>query len=102
MSLNNRYTPSHPQGDNQMYALDFSNLLPPGVGIATGSLAIEYNTVPPTPQSDWTLGPPSVVGRRVYCQCEGGLAAKDYRLTWTVVDSLANQWSRACLLLCAA
>ena len=103
MSLNNRYMPSHAVGDSCLYALDFSNILPLGVGFE-GSVGfeVEYNTVPPTGQSDFTVGPPYFVGRRIYAQLSGGASAKDYRLTFTGGDSLGNTWSRSALLLCSA
>lgn len=102
MAINNRYLPSHPQGDNSLYGLDFTAILPPGVAIGSATVTLEYNSVPPTATSDWTLGVPIITGRRVYAQLEGGLAGRDYRVNWRVVDSLANQWTRTCLLQCAA
>jgi len=103
MSLNNRYLPSHPQGQSCLYCLDFSNILPAGVGITTGNLVIELNTVPPASAgSDFIVGPVSVVGRRLYAQLTEGVSGRDYRLNWLALDSLGNAWPRTCLLLCAA
>ena len=102
MGLNNRYLPSHPASQQCLYALDFANILPLGVTLASGALTVEYNTVPPLPQTDFTVGPVTATGRRLYASLAGGLSGKDYRLTWIGDDSLGNQWPRACLLLCAA
>ena len=102
MALNNRYIPSHPQGQVATYGLDFSNIIPLGIVLSSATLTIETNTVPPVASSDFSLGPVQTIGRRVYCQLSGGVAATDYRLNWNVVDSLGNSWPRSCLLLCAA
>lgn len=102
MALNNRYLPSHPAGASATYALDFSNILPPGVGIASGGLGLEVNTVPPGPTVDFVVGPPVISGRRIYAQLTGGVAARDYRLIWNATDTVGNLWPRTCLLLCAA
>ena len=102
MSLANRYSPSHPPGQVSTYALDYSNILPLGITLSGAALQIEYNTVPPTPASDFVITGPTVSGRRLYAQLSGGLAAKDYRINWSASDSLGNTWPRSCLLLCAA
>jgi hypothetical protein len=102
MSLNNRYLPSHPQGQSCLYALDFANILPPGVGLTNASLEIQLNTVPPTPTTDFTQDPITVDARRLYCRLTGGVSARDYRLNWSGEDTLGNIWARSCLLLCSA
>ena len=102
MALNNRYSPSHPQGQVATYGLDYSNIIPLGITLESATLTIESNTVPPQPSTDFTMGPVTTNGRRVYCQLSGGVAANDYRLTWTAADSLGNTWPRSTLLLCAA
>jgi len=102
MALDNRFLPSHPAGQSCLYGLDFSALLPFGVGIASGSLTAEQNLSPPTPTSDLQIGPVTMVGRRLYALVAGGVAGRDYRLTWTATDSLGNVWPRTALLLCAA
>ena len=102
MSLANRYSPSHPPGQVSTYALDYSNILPLGIVLTGAALQIEYNTVPPTPSSDFTIGPVEANGRRVYCQLSGGVSGRDYRIGWGAQDSLGNLWPRTCLLLCAA
>jgi hypothetical protein len=104
MALNNRYEPSHPQGQGCQYAMDFANILPLGVTLQTGLLSLLYNTVPPTPATptDFVVGPVQVNGRRLYASLSGGVSGNDYRLQWAGVDSLGNNWIRTALLLCAA
>ena len=102
MSLNNRYLPSHPQGQVCTYGLDYATILPLGITLTGASLQIEYNTQPPTPASDFVVSGPTTTGRRVYCQLSGGISGKDYVISWSAQDSLGNTWPRSCLLLCAA
>lgn len=102
MSLNNRYVPSHPAGQTIVYGLDFANILPEGVTIASGSVTVQYNTVPPTPTLDLTVNALPQAGRRMYARVSGGGAGRDYRLQWTANDNLGDIWIRTTLLLCAA
>jgi len=103
LGLQNRYLPSHPAGSTATFALDFSNILPPGVGIQSGALAIQKNTVPPSAiaPGEWTLTNITVEGRRIYATLFGGLAGTDYRLNWGAVDTVGGNWLRTVLLLCA-
>lgn len=102
MSINNRYEQPHPAQQVAVYGLDFSTILPPGITIADGRLAMQTNQVPPLPTNDFTLGPIAATGRRLYAQLAGGIAGTDYQVVWTAFDSLGNQWIRTVLLLCAA
>lgn len=103
MSINNRYSPSHPAGEQITYGLDFSPILPAGVTIAGGAINVQYNTVPPTTALDLTVAPltPAPNTRRMYAKVSGGTSGSDYRLNWTAQDSLGNTWIRSTLLLCA-
>ena len=40
MPLSRRYSPEHPPGEECAFGLDYSPLIPVGVGIATGTLSI--------------------------------------------------------------
>jgi len=91
--------------------MDFSQVIPPGVGIASASLAIlTNNSALADASADWS-GPSdphdpgffdaSIEGRAVYCQMTGGVAGKDYRFVWTVVDTDGNEMARTALLLCS-
>lgn len=102
MSINDRYEPSHPAGQVIAYGMDFSAILPPGVGIDQGTVLIQYNTVPPTSAFDLSATGLPVAGRRLYATISGGTAGRDYRLQWQATDSLGNIWFRTALLLCAA
>jgi hypothetical protein len=103
MPLSRRYTPEHPAGEACVFGLDFSAVIPPGVGIASGDLDIFTNTVPPNAaDADWTKGPVSVQGRVLYATLAGGLDGTDYMLTWTATDTAGNVWPRTGLILVAA
>lgn len=101
MALTVRYQPSHPPGDDISFGLDFSMIIPMGVGIATAALEILTNTNPPQAQSDWTQGTVAIGGRQVYAQCSGGIEGTDYQFRWTATDTLGNTWNRTALVLCA-
>lgn len=102
MPLSRRYTPEFPPGESSVIGYDFSFIIPPGVGIATGVLTILTNSA--TPQAaddDFTIGPIQVRGRAIYCTLTGGVLGTDYQLHWLAVDTLGNNWPRTGLLLCA-
>lgn len=101
MAIGNRYQPPHPAGESCMFALDYSFILPLGVGIAAADLEIVINTDPVQSQSDWNQGPVQILDRRVYSQCSGGVEGTDYQLRWTVTDTQGNTWPRTTLVLCA-
>ena len=104
MSLNNRYEPSHPAGQNILYGLDFANILPDGVTIQTvgTTVSVQINSVPPTNTTDLNPAIDSITGRRMYVRLQGGTAGTDYRVNFQALDSLGNSWLRTVLLLCAA
>jgi len=57
MALTRRYTPEHPPGESCLFGLDYSFVIPPGVGITTASLSIFSNTVAPAAaDGEWTKG----------------------------------------------
>jgi hypothetical protein len=83
--------------------MDFSYVIPKGVGIASGALAIKHNKVPPTDATaDWTLGQVQVRDRVLYATLAGGVDGSDYQLIWTATDTDGNIWPRTGLVLCAA
>jgi hypothetical protein len=55
MALPNRYDPSHVPGETTRYCLDYSNIIPMGVGIIAAGLSIVTNTNPVQAQEDWNL-----------------------------------------------
>jgi hypothetical protein len=101
MAIGLRY-PTKPGSDACPYGFDFSNILPLGVGITSGTLEIVLNLNPVQPQSDFTQGEVLISGRRVYCPISGGVPGTDYQFRWSIADTLGNMWQRTALLLCAA
>jgi len=82
--------------------LDYSFVIPVGVGVSGGSLAIFTNTADPQPaDADFVAGPVSVRDRAIYCSLSGGVSGRDYQLTWTATDTDGNTWPRTALMLCA-
>jgi hypothetical protein len=102
MALSRRYTPEHPPGEKAIFGLDFSPIIPPGVGIASGTVAVWINSVPPASNTtDWTIGAVSVSGRALYASLTGGVEGTDYQIRWIATDTDGNVWPRTALVLCA-
>lgn len=102
MPLSRRYTPEHPPGESCAFGLDYSFLLPVGVGIEQGTVQVLTNTAAPADASgDWTIGAVQVRGRAIYATLAGGVAGTDYQLRWTATDTAGNVWPRTTLVLCA-
>ena len=101
MPLSRRYSPEFPPGESSLIGYDYSFLLPVGVGITSGSLAVMTNTASPAPSTDFTIGPVMVQGRAIYASLSGGVLGSDYQLHWNAIDTLGNVWPRTGLLLCA-
>ena len=102
MPLARRYSPERPPAEVCLMGMDYSRVIPPGVGIASASVAAWTNT-PGDVQatSDLTLGPVRIRGRAVYAQVSGGIEGTDYQLRWLVTDTAGNTWPRTGLTLCA-
>ena len=102
MPLSRRFNPEHPPGESCSFGIDFSFIVPPGVGLSSGSLAIFTNTAAPVPaDADWQKGAVNVRGRALYAMLSGGVAGTDYQLKFTAVDTAGNTWPRTALILCA-
>lgn len=102
MPISRRYSPEHPPGESCSFGLDYSFVIPVGVGISSGSLSIFTNTAnPAAADADWVKGPVEVRGRAIYANLSGGLAGTDYQLRWMAQDSQGNSWPRTTLVLCA-
>ena len=101
MAISRRYSPEKPPGESSVFLLDFSEVIPQGVGIASGSLTIWTNTVAPVQSADWTIGPVGVRGRSLYANLAGGVEGVDYQLRWVAVDTSGSTWPRTALCLCA-
>lgn len=102
MPLSRRYTPEFAPGESCNIGLDFSYIIPLGVGIASGALEIFTNSASPQPaDADFTIGPVMVCGRALYAMLTGGVLGRDYQLHWNAIDTLGNAWPRTGLMLCA-
>lgn len=104
MAITQRYQPEHPPGDACTFGLDFSQIIPVGVGIKSGTLAIMTNTATPSnANADWgwnAATPLMVRGRAVYASLQGGVLGQDYQFRWTANDTDDNVWTRVGLILC--
>lgn len=102
MPISRRYTPEHPPGESCNFGLDYSYILPVGVGIESGTISILTNTANPADASgDWAIGPVEVRGRAIYARLSGGVLGTDYQLHWTATDTQGNVWPRTALVLCS-
>jgi len=103
MPLSRRYSPEIAPGEACNIGLDYSPLIPPGIGISSGTLTLWTNSATPSPSSDMTIGTVTVAGRTVYARINALDVAlgKDYQLRWVAIDTAGNVWPRTCLLLCA-
>ena len=102
MPLSRRYTPEHPPGEQCPYGMDFSFIIPPGVGISSGSVTIWTNVaVPVNVTASWTIGPIMVIGRAIYAMLQGGDDGTDYQIRWVATDTEGNVLPRTALQLCA-
>jgi hypothetical protein len=101
MPLSRRFNPEHPPGESCKFGIDFSFIIPLGVGIASGALAILKNDATHADASaDWVIGPVTVRGRALYAMLSGGVAGTDYQLQFTAIDTAGNTWPRTALILC--
>lgn len=101
MAVSQRYQPSHAPDQSAVYAVDFSNMLPPGVGLSQPGVQIQTNTTPPGVALGITTSGGGFKGRQVWITISGGVAGTDYVITWTVSDTQQNSWVISVLLLCA-
>lgn len=101
MSLTRRYHPEHAPGEDAIYGMDFSAIIPPGVGVQLGQVSIFTNAAVPQPAPELVPGPVATRGRTVYARLAGGTEGVDYQVRWQVVDTAGNIWPRTALVLCA-
>lgn len=83
--------------------MDYSAVIPPGVGIALGQCACFTNTNPPVASSLLTIGDVSIIGRTLVAFVEADPAAigVDFQIQWIAFDTQSNVWPRVGLVLCA-
>jgi len=101
MALTGRYIPAHPPGESCVFALDYSFILPPGLGITSASLTFFTNTNPANATSDLTASAVTTKGRQVWATVSGGVEGTDYQFRWSATDSVGNVWPRTVLVQCA-
>lgn len=110
MPISRRYTPAWAPGEGSLIGMDFSYVIPPGVGIASGTLHFFTNTaVPVNKDADFIIsgvlgGGPNdvnVLGRILWVVLGGGHEGTDYQLVWTATDTFGLDYPRTALMLCA-
>jgi hypothetical protein len=102
MPLSRRYSPEFCPGESCLIGMDFSAVIPPGVGIARGKLDV-FTLVDgnPTDSTDFKVGQVTIRGRVLYAPISGGVDGTDYQLRWSATDTAGNVFPRTALLLCA-
>jgi len=101
MPLSRRYSPEFAPGESCLIGMDFSYVIPAGIGIQSGALAIFTNVASPLASTDFTVGQVTIRGRVLYAALSGGVDGKDYQLRWSATDTSGNVFPRTALLLCA-
>jgi hypothetical protein len=110
MPISRRYTPAWAPGEGALIGMDFSFVVPPGVGILSGTLHFFDNTATPTNRDgDFVIsgvvgGQPNdvnVLGRILWVALGGGVEGTDYQLLWTATDTFGLDYPRTALMLCA-
>ena len=102
MPISRRYSPSWAPGEGAVIGMDFSFVVPPGVGLVSGTLHFFDNLPNPVnADADWTIGPVEVFGRTLYASLAGGAQGKDYQVQWVAQDTEGYTWPRTALMLCA-
>jgi hypothetical protein len=103
MPLTRRYHPEIAPEEFAIFGMDFSTIIPPGVGIASVTASVLTNTVPPAGTTQLVVGAPSWSDRTVYATIGAANTAggEDFQINWFVIDTNGNQWPRTALLLCA-
>lgn len=105
MPITRRYIPEHPPGDAAVYGMSFDQVVPPGLPISQGTLAVFTNVASPMPSTDFSIGSIGVQGRTLYASLVGGVSGTDYQLRWTVngfnPDGTPFIYTRTALILCA-
>jgi hypothetical protein len=95
MPLSRRYTPEVAPGEQSVFGMDFSYVIPKGVGIASGTLAIA--------PAGLTAGSVAVQARTLYATVTAPttVSGTDFTLTWSATDTDGNIWPRSAKVLCA-
>ena len=106
MALSRRYHPEFAPGETSVIGMDFSTVIPPGVGITAVSPSLMLNIatppVPPADTADFLIQNVSWYDRTAYATLtlNNSALGKDFLLFWQVTDSSSNVHQRAAALLC--
>jgi hypothetical protein len=100
--LTRRYVPALSPGETAVFAIDYSAVIPLGVGIAAAQLGI-FDRASSGPATELTWGSVSWYDRTAYAEVTAANTADgiDFLTLWTVTDTDGNIWPRTALLLCA-
>jgi hypothetical protein len=100
MPLSRRYHPEIAPGEESIFGMDFSPLIPVGVGIQSGTLHVTRIGGEVT---GITHGEVSWYDRTLYATVTADPTSSgfDYELTWTATDTDGNIFPRTARLLCA-
>lgn len=103
MPLSRRYSPELAPNEGSLFGMDFSFVIPPGVGIDFGQCGAWENTNPPVPTTLLTVGDVQVIGRTLiaFIESSGGAEGIDFQIRWIAFDSEGGVWPRTALVLCA-
>lgn len=107
MPLSRRYSPELAPSEGSLFGMDYSNVIPPGVGIDIGQCSAWENVNPPVPTTLLTVGEVQIVGRTLIAFIEAtGNAGQspegiDFQIRWIAFDSEGGVWPRTALVLCA-
>lgn len=104
MPLSRRYSPELAPNEGSLFGMDYSYVIPPGVGINIGQCAAWENSNPPVPSTLLTVGDVSVIGRTLVAFIEANDPAAegiDFQIRWIAFDTEGGVWPRTALVLCA-
>jgi len=110
MPLSRRYTPEFAPGETSVIGMDFSYVIPPGVGIQNADVGLFLNAraaargspVSPADPNDYSISAASWLGRTLYATLtlEHSALDKDFLVIWECLDFSFNHWSRSAMLMC--
>jgi hypothetical protein len=117
MPISRRYHPEWVPGEKNSIGMDFSTVIPPGIGLSecnlfittpSGNNIVDSSTdftgtgYKPAVGADAGYFTTSIADRIAYVpDLAGGTVGKDYRFSWNAIDTSGNEWLRSVQLLCS-